>query len=314
MKRLRGPDAPLRAWFDAQGWTPAPFQREVWRRYLAGESGLLQTPTGSGKTLAALGGPLLEALALEAAAKRTTRAASTVKTSTRTPVAAATRRAGAGDAAARLSSKSPSVSMAVTGDATPEPAGTAAGSPARAPRTRNAPRDLSLLWITPLRALAADTLRAMRTPIEALGLDWQIGLRTGDASARDKRLAREGKLDALITTPESLSLLLSYPDTGPRLATLRCVIVDEWHELLGNKRGVLLQLALARLRALNPALRIWGVSATLGNLDEARDALLPHLPEAPTVAGVAPKNEERKPFFFGACSVCGHSAAVAITT
>ena len=65
MKRLRGPDAPLRAWFEAQGWTPAPFQREVWRRYLAGESGLLQTPTGSGKTLAALGGPLLEALALE---------------------------------------------------------------------------------------------------------------------------------------------------------------------------------------------------------------------------------------------------------
>ena len=290
MKRLRGPDAPLRAWFEAQGWTPAPFQREVWRRYLAGESGLLQTPTGSGKTLAALGGPLLEALALEAAAaKRTPRAASKAKTSTSMPVKAATRRAGAGDAAARLSSKSPSVSMAVTGDATLEPADTAVHSTARAPRTRNAPRDLSLLWITPLRALAADTLRAMRTPIEALGLDWQIGLRTGDASARDKRLAREGKLDALITTPESLSLLLSYPDTGPRLATLRCVIVDEWHELLGNKRGVLLQLALARLRALNPALRIWGVSATLGNLDEARDALLPHLPEAPTVAGVAPK-------------------------
>ncbi|WP_101924926.1 MULTISPECIES: ligase-associated DNA damage response DEXH box helicase [Luteimonas] len=291
-RRLRGPDAPLRAWFDAQGWTPAPFQREVWRRYLAGESGLLQTPTGSGKTLAALGGPLLEALAIEAAAarKRQPRPASTLVTTDdeASPVVTSGANTRGKSAANRLSASAASVAVpaeegAVQGDATastPRP---------RAPRTRNAPRDLSVLWITPLRALAADTLRAMRTPVEALGLDWQIGLRTGDASARDKRLAREGKLDALITTPESLSLLLSYPDTGPRLSTLRCVIVDEWHELLGNKRGVLLQLALARLRMLNPQLRIWGVSATLGNLDEARDALLPHLPDAPTVAGVAPK-------------------------
>ncbi|NYZ62520.1 ligase-associated DNA damage response DEXH box helicase [Luteimonas deserti] len=286
VKRLRGPDAPLRAWFDAQGWTPAPFQREVWRRYLAGDSGLLQTPTGSGKTLAALGGPLLEALTLQAAAARMSTTRRGVRPAAPADAASASTPPGDDPTHHRLRS---AVGPGVTGArasgarrASP-PAGAVAG------RTRNAPRDLSLLWITPLRALAADTLRAMRTPVAALGLDWQIGLRTGDASARDKRLAREGKLDALITTPESLSLLLSYPDTGPRLATLRCVIVDEWHELLGNKRGVLLQLALARLRALNPQLRIWGVSATLGNLDEARDALLPHLHDAPTVAGVAPK-------------------------
>ena len=93
LKRLRGPDAPLRAWFDAQGWTPAPFQREVWRRYLAGESGLLQTPTGSGKTLAALGGPLLEALALAADAKRTAQVASTATGATGRDIDTATRRA-----------------------------------------------------------------------------------------------------------------------------------------------------------------------------------------------------------------------------
>ncbi|WP_058834055.1 ligase-associated DNA damage response DEXH box helicase [Luteimonas abyssi] len=151
---------------------------------------------------------------------------------------------------------------------------------------------LQMLWITPLRALAADTLRALREATDAVGLDWQIGLRTGDASARDKRLARAGRLDLLVITPESLSLLLSYPDTAQQLARLRCVVVDEWHELLGNKRGVLLQLALARLRTLNPALRTWGLSATLGNLGEARDVLLPHAPDAALVAGAPPRGFE----------------------
>lgn len=289
--RLRGRDAPLRAWFDAQGWSPAPFQREVWRRYLAGESGLLQTPTGSGKTLAALGGPLLEALAIQAAGTRRTSKAQAGSRAIPAfaPASPAALPAGIAKPPAKRLKASP-VSIAEP-DATRKGPKQAPGTrqPARAARPRATPRDLSLLWITPLRALATDTLRAMHAPIDALGLDWTIGMRTGDASARDKRLAREGKLDALITTPESLSLLLSYPDAAERLSTLRCVIVDEWHELLGNKRGVLLQLALARLRSLNPQLRIWGVSATLGNLDEARDALLPHLPDAPTVAGVAPK-------------------------
>lgn len=148
-----------------------------------------------------------------------------------------------------------------------------------APRTR-------ILWITPLRALATDTVRALREPVEALGLPWTVAMRTGDASARDKRLARTGQADVLVITPESLALLLSYPDTGPQLSSLRGVIVDEWHELLGNKRGVLLQLCLARLRALNHGLRIWGLSATLGNLTQARDVLLPHASGGAIVAGV----------------------------
>ena len=89
------------------------------------------------------------------------------------------------------------------------------------PRKKNATRPLRLLWITPLRALATDTLRALREPVDALGLDWRIGLRTGDASARDRRLARAGQLDALVTTPESLSLLLSYPETAAQFSELR---------------------------------------------------------------------------------------------
>ncbi len=220
--------ARLTAWFASRGWAPLPFQKAMWRHYLAGESGLLHTPTGSGKTLAMFGGPLLQAL--HDPPPRTTRGRA------KTPVPV-----------------------------------------------------LQVLWITPLRALAADTARALREPLDALGLDWQVGLRTGDASARDKRLAREGRLDVLVTTPESLALLLSYPDTMARLQHLRCVVVDEWHELLGNKRGVLLQLNLRRLRDALPALQVWGLSATLGNLDEAREVLLPDVPDAPLVAGARPR-------------------------
>lgn len=148
---------------------------------------------------------------------------------------------------------------------------------------------LQVLWITPLRALASDTARALREPLAGLGLDWQVGLRTGDASVRDKRLAREGRVDVLVTTPESLALLLSYPDGMAKMRQLRCVVVDEWHELLGNKRGVLLQLNLRRLRDALPALQLWGLSATLGNLEEAREVLLPDMPDAPLVAGARPR-------------------------
>ncbi|MFY1877793.1 ligase-associated DNA damage response DEXH box helicase [Achromobacter xylosoxidans] len=217
----RGRDAPLAAWFAARGWKPAPFQRETWRRYLDGESGLLHTPTGSGKTLAAFGGPLLEALA-----------------------------------------------------------GDAPMAPGEGPR---------VLWVTPLRALAADTTRALTQTAADMGLAWTVALRTGDASARDKRLARQGKAQALVITPESLALLLSYADASSRFRALRCIVVDEWHELLGNKRGVLLQLCLARLRRLSPGVRTWGLSATLGNLEEARAVLLPHAPGSALVAGARPR-------------------------
>ena len=145
-------------------------------------------------------------------------------------------------------------------------------APARGQRKRQATR---IVWVTPLRALANDTVRALRDPIEGLGLPWTVAMRTGDASSRDKRLARQGQAEVLVITPESLALLLSYPETAAHFSALRCIVVDEWHELLGNKRGVLLQLCLARLRAWSPGVRTWGLSATIGNLDEARDVLVP---------------------------------------
>jgi len=150
-----------------------------------------------------------------------------------------------------------------------------AESPAVVNGKRNAPRPLRVVWVTPLRALASDTTRALTETAQAVGLPWTVAQRTGDASARDKRLARAGKLDVLVTTPESLSLLLSHPDTAPMFAELRGVVVGEWHELMGSKRGVQTQLALARLRRWSPRVRTWGLSATLGNLDDACRALLP---------------------------------------
>lgn len=133
---------------------------------------------------------------------------------------------------------------------------------------------LRALWITPLRALAGDTVRALQEPIEALQLPWTVEGRTGDTTGARKAGQRARFPTALVTTPESLTLLLTHAETATAFAGLRTVVVDEWHELLGTKRGVQTELALARLRGWVPSLRTWGLSATLGNLDEAMEALL----------------------------------------
>lgn len=224
-------------WFAAQGYRPFEFQREVWEHVAAGRSGLLHATTGAGKTYAVWFALLGRVLAGEVV------------------------RGG-----------------------------------------------LRLLWITPMRALSADTARALEAPLRELGLDdWQVGVRTGDTDAAER--ARQGRHlpEALVTTPESLSLLFTRPDCEALLAGVQMVVVDEWHELIGNKRGVQVQLALARLRsfarqrraaalaAARPLLQegagggeadagarpqpaaepvVWGLSATLGNLDAAMHALL----------------------------------------
>ncbi len=134
-----------------------------------------------------------------------------------------------------------------------------------------------------MRALAADTTRALSDALDALhGFDraaprWTLGLRTGDTSSSQRASQSRKPPTLLVTTPESLSLLLSRENARDYFADLRCVVVDEWHELLGNKRGVQTQLALARLRGFRPDLMTWGMSATLGDLDAAKRALLgPH--------------------------------------
>ncbi len=136
------------------------------------------------------------------------------------------------------------------------------------------PPPARVLWVTPLRALAIDTENALRAPIEALGLPWNLDSRTGDSKASAKARQLKRLPTALVTTPESLSLIITHANLLPELAGVEAVIVDEWHELLGTKRGIQVELALARLRRLNPAVRVWGVSATLGNLGEAMESLV----------------------------------------
>ena len=157
----------------------------------------------------------------------------------------------------------------------------------------NAPA-LTLLWITPLRALASDTTLAIRRAATALQPQWTVDLRTGDTPA-SVRARQDRRLPTiLVTTPESLTLLLSRADWRERLAHLETVVVDEWHELLASKRGVQVELALARLRGARPALRAWGLSATLANLDQALQCLVGMSPRMPTriVRGLEAKTIE----------------------
>lgn len=139
--------------------------------------------------------------------------------------------------------------------------------PQRAPKLR-------VLWITPLRALVKDTTRSLQHLVDGLELPWTIEDRTGDTTGSVKAKQRKHFPSCLVTTPESLSLLLSYPETREAFSDLRAVVVDEWHELLSTKRGVQTELGLARLRTWSPKLKTWGLSATLGNLEVARSSLL----------------------------------------
>jgi ATP-dependent Lhr-like helicase len=221
-------------YFAAKGWTPAPFQRAAWQAYRDGYSGLIHSSTGSGKTYAAFLGPASEASVHDVG--------------------------------------------------------------------------LQVLWLTPLRALSNDTAVNLEAALNGMGLKWTVGIRTGDTSASLRAKQKKALPHVLVTTPESLALFLTQSDAAERFSKLKCVIVDEWHELLGSKRGVLTELNLARLRVLagrahdgelknsrhagppfspRPSppkrgegsriprpLRIWGLSATLGNLDIAKRTLI----------------------------------------
>ena len=133
---------------------------------------------------------------------------------------------------------------------------------------------LRVLWITPLRALVADTENSLRNALFGLDIPWRLEQRTGDTKASVRARQKKQMPTALVTTPESLALLLAREDGPAMFSDLRLVICDEWHELMGSKRGVQTELALARLRRWNPGLRTWGLSATLGNLQTAMATLL----------------------------------------
>ncbi|SFC97505.1 ligase-associated DNA damage response DEXH box helicase [Massilia yuzhufengensis] len=192
------------AWFEARGWKVFPFQRNVWKAALKGESGLLHANTGAGKTFAVW--------------------------------FAALQRAGL--------------------------------------KSGRHTAGLRVLWITPMRALAADTQRALEESAAQLMPEWKIGARTGDTGSAERARQTRSMPATLVTTPESLSLMLSHAAAAEQFKHLDMIVIDEWHELMGSKRGVQVQLALARLRQWRPELLVWGVSATMGNLDLARQVLL----------------------------------------
>jgi len=231
----------LEGWFAERGWKPFKFQKEVWRAIASGESGLLHVSTGAGKTYAVWLGALM-----------------------------------------------------AFGAAVPSKRAPAAAAKTASSTSRRAAPALTVLWITPMRALAADTLRALQQPLDFLrrsrnsdddgvitavsaAAAWSAGARSGDTAASERSAQNKRLPTVLVTTPESLSVMLSRADAREVLGSVKMVVVDEWHELIGNKRGVQVQLALARLRRWRTAgspLQTWGMSATLGDLKEAMHTLL----------------------------------------
>ena len=230
----------IREWLATKNRSPFLFQQQTWQHILNGESGLVNAPTGCGKTFSVFLGSLIEFI-----------------------------------------------------DQHPEN------------YQRKSKNGLQLLWITPLRALAKDIARAMEEVIGEIGMSWKIGIRNGDTDTSERQKQKRQMPEVLIITPESLHLLLAqkgYPDA---FQSLKIIAVDEWHELLGSKRGVQVELAIARLvsssklvvsstgphiqcrnldpghgshvselRTSNYELAVWGISATIGNLDQAKDVLL----------------------------------------
>jgi ATP-dependent Lhr-like helicase len=135
-------------------------------------------------------------------------------------------------------------------------------------------KGLKAIWITPLRALSLEIRQSAERVTRDLGTSLIVGIRTGDTSVAERARQKDSMPDLLITTPESLQLLLASRGYARIFKDCSAIVVDEWHELLGTKRGVQMELGLSRLKKLSSSLRIWGISATIGNLEEAREVLL----------------------------------------
>ncbi len=222
-------------WMSARGQKPFVFQEECWEQILQGRSGLVNAPTGCGKTFSVFLGSLIKFIDEDHIHFRT--------------------------------------------------------------KKNNG---LRLLWITPLRALAKDIGRAMEEVIMEMGMNWRIGIRNGDTENSERQKQKRNMPEVLIITPESMHLLLAQKGNEELFRNVQIIAVDEWHELLGTKRGVQVELSLSRLLTISrrtepPSpgqvllskesgspetdnmtrpLSVWGISATIGNLEEARDVLL----------------------------------------
>lgn len=137
-------------------------------------------------------------------------------------------------------------------------------------------KGLKMIWITPLRSLSKDIAKAMQEAMDEIGLDWTVGVRNGDTEQKVKQQQIRNMPEILVVTPESLHLLIGQKNHERFFQDMKCVAVDEWHELLGSKRGVMVELAISQLRKYVPKIKIWGITATIGNLDEAMDVLIPY--------------------------------------
>ncbi len=238
----------INEWLLQKDRHPFSFQQQAWQHIINGESGLVNAPTGCGKTYSVFLGAVIDFINKNAGDYRT--------------------------------------------------------------RSKNG---LQLLWITPLRALAKDIGRAMEEVIVELGMSWKVGIRNGDTDTSERQKQKRQMPEVLIITPESLHLLLAQKGYPEIFQSLKIIAVDEWHELLGSKRGVQVELAISRivnlatsyelraasdeqpiisdkislirnnpravetgskLTAHDSRLSIWGISATIGNLPEAKDVLL----------------------------------------
>lgn len=170
---------------------------------------------------------------------------------------------------------------------------------------------LQLLWITPLRALAKDIARAMEIALDELQVPWKVAVRNGDTTVSEREKQKKNMPEILIITPESLHLLIASKNYKELFKSLNCIAVDEWHELLGSKRGVQVELALSHIKRLRTTqeglLRIWGISATIGNLEEAMKVLLAddsengvivraHLKKEIAIHTILPETVERFPW------------------
>lgn len=254
LKETKGYEV-IRNWLAAKDFVPFAFQEETWQHIINNKSGLLNAPTGCGKTFSVFLGAIISFINQHPKNYKT-----------------------------------------------------------------KAKNGLQLLWITPLRALAKDLARAMEEVIEELGMSWKVGIRNGDTTISERAKQKRQVPEVLVITPESLHLLLAQKDYPEVFKSLKIIAVDEWHELLGSKRGVQVELALSRIvgqrledskrtnnedfhsdnnvqhsaRSVQPSafrvelcsLTIWGISATIGNLQQAQDVLLSPL----SLAGLGKKD------------------------
>ena len=139
---------------------------------------------------------------------------------------------------------------------------------------------VQLIWITPIRALAKEIHQSAERAVQALGAEWEVGVRTGDSTQKVKQAQKKKLPQILITTPESIHVMLSNKGYAKLFKNLRAVVIDEWHELMGSKRAVQCELFLSKFRALQPELRTWGISATISNMEESMEILMGAEPSA----------------------------------